>query len=98
VGRSRGETSLVFLARAATLLSPEVLRGLGLTTRESEVLGLVARGRATTEVAAELDLSPRTVEKHLEHVHSRLGVRDRAEAVATAWAAVAAPGPSRLTA
>jgi DNA-binding CsgD family transcriptional regulator len=95
VGRPRGETSLVFLARAATLLSPEILRGLGLTVRESEVLGLVARGRSTSETSAELGLSPRTVEKHLEHVHSRLGVRDRAEAVATAWAAVTAPGPAR---
>jgi DNA-binding CsgD family transcriptional regulator/GAF domain-containing protein len=70
-------------------LSPESLRGLGLTRRESEVLAGLARGRSTAETASDLGISTRTVHKHAQRVHSKLGVRDRAAAVATAWAAVA---------
>jgi DNA-binding CsgD family transcriptional regulator len=67
--------------------TPERLRLLGLTRRQAEVLALVARGRQSAEIAAELGLSPRTIEKHLEGVYARLGVHNRAEATARALGA-----------
>ena len=51
-----------------------------LTTREMEVLRLVARGMTDAEVADELFLSPRTVGSHLSSIYTKLGVRSRTEA------------------
>ncbi len=68
-------------------LSDTALRGLGLSPRESEVLRLLARGRTTQLVAAEMEISPRTVHKHTERIHAKLGTHDRAQAIATALAA-----------
>jgi DNA-binding CsgD family transcriptional regulator len=48
-----------------------------LTEREGEILRLVARGASNCEVGLELGISPRTVEKHLEHVYRKLGVHGR---------------------
>ena len=53
----------------------------GLTTREVEVLGLVARGLTNAQVAQELYLSPRTVNAHLNSVYGKLGLRSRSAAV-----------------
>jgi DNA-binding CsgD family transcriptional regulator len=66
---------------------PAALRGLGLSPRQSEVLALVAGGRDNRQVAAVLGVSHRTVQKHLEHIYDRLGVRTRAAATARAVAA-----------
>jgi DNA-binding NarL/FixJ family response regulator len=61
-------------------------RGL-LTAREQEVLQLVARGRSNDEIARQLVLSVRTVERHVENVYAKIGVSGRtARAAATAWA------------
>ena len=57
---------------------------LDLSERQLEVLRLVALGRTNREVAAELFLSERTVERHLGDIYDRLGVRNRAEAIALA--------------
>jgi DNA-binding CsgD family transcriptional regulator len=78
---------VVLLERAARVLSPETLAGLGLTPRESEVLHGLARGTAPAALARDLAVSPRTVAKHVQRIHAKLGVRSRAQAVATAWAA-----------
>jgi DNA-binding CsgD family transcriptional regulator len=53
-----------------------------LTTREREVLGLVALGRRNAEIAAALWVTESTVRKHLEHVFEKLGARNRTEAAA----------------
>jgi DNA-binding CsgD family transcriptional regulator len=55
---------------------------LGLTAREAEVLGWVARGKTNAEIAAELFISPQTVRKHLENIFEKLGVRTRTAAAA----------------
>lgn len=62
--------------------SAESLRSFGLTRRQSEVLHLLARGRSTEEIAADLFISQQTVRKHLEHIYHRLGVHTREAAVA----------------
>ena len=52
-----------------------------LTARESEVVRLVARGMSNKAIAQQLDISPRTVEGHLNHVFDKLGVLSRTELV-----------------
>jgi len=52
-----------------------------LTDREAMVLKLVARGRTNVAIAHQLDVSPRTIAKHLEHAYRKLGVTSRAAAV-----------------
>jgi DNA-binding CsgD family transcriptional regulator len=52
----------------------------GLTRRELEILRLVAAGRTSREIAAELFLSPRTIEMHVSGVLAKLDSRTRAEA------------------
>ena len=61
-----------------------VCRAEGLTRRETQILALVAQGRHNREIAAELTLSPRTVERHVGKILARLGVANRAEAAAVA--------------
>ncbi len=58
-----------------------------LTEREGDVLQLVAQGLTNREIAQQLFISPATVRTHLEHVFEKLGVRSRAAAVSTAFAA-----------
>ncbi|MDX6267883.1 MAG: hypothetical protein QOD70_2623 [Frankiales bacterium] len=53
-----------------------------LTTRERQVLDLVAEGRTNQAIGHELQMSPRTVAKHLEHVYRKLEVSCRVQAVA----------------
>lgn len=57
----------------------------GLTSRQAQVVRLVALGRSNQGVADELGLSDRTVQKHLEHAFRRLGVRTRSAAATRAW-------------
>lgn len=54
----------------------------GLTAREAEILMWVSRGKTNKEVGLILETSPRTVNKHLEHIFEKLGVPTRTAAVA----------------
>lgn len=51
-----------------------------LTRREHEILVLVANGETNPQIADCLSLSPRTVQKQLEHIYEKLGVRTRTAA------------------
>jgi DNA-binding NarL/FixJ family response regulator len=82
-------------AEGRTVLSPAIAsrlvsrvrepRNETLSAREREVLRLVARGTSNREIAAELFISQATVKTHLTHLYAKLGVNDRAAAVATAY-------------
>ena len=52
----------------------------GLTRRQVDVLRLLAAGRSNREIAAELVISPRTAEHHVQDVYARIGVATRAGA------------------
>jgi DNA-binding CsgD family transcriptional regulator len=62
---------------------------LSLTTREAEVLIWIARGKSNRDISDILGISPRTVNKHLEQIFTKLGVENRASAAALAVGALA---------
>ncbi|HTI34407.1 MAG TPA: response regulator transcription factor [Miltoncostaea sp.] len=59
-------------------------QGPAISEREREVLALTADGLSAPQIGARLHLSPATVKSHLQNVYEKLGVSDRAAAVATA--------------
>ena len=66
---------------------PPEPRAGGLSARETEVLRLVARGLSNDDIARQLVLSVRTVERHAANVYAKVGASGRtARAIATAWA------------
>jgi DNA-binding CsgD family transcriptional regulator len=58
---------------------PDVLRRYGITEREHDVLLLVAAGRTSVQIADELVISRRTVDKHVERLLAKTGARRRGE-------------------
>jgi DNA-binding NarL/FixJ family response regulator len=84
-------------ARDAELAAADALTALGavatatragtLSPRETEVLRLVAHGLSNDDIAAQLVLSVRTVERHVANVYAKIGASGRtSRARATAWA------------
>jgi DNA-binding NarL/FixJ family response regulator len=89
-------TAVRAAAEGRTVLSPAIASRLVnrvrapqptgvLSAREREVLRLVAKGTGNREIAAELFISQATVKTHLTHIYEKLGVKDRAAAVAVAY-------------
>jgi len=89
--------AIVRVARGETVLAPEIQAGLAtairarededrplLTPREREILGLIAEGYSAPEIGERIHLSPATVKTHLQHLYEKLGVSERAAAVAEA--------------
>jgi two-component system, NarL family, nitrate/nitrite response regulator NarL len=75
------------LARVRRLLPPRLPGGetpRRLTRRELDVLSLLVEGLSQPEIAERLFISPKTVGKHIEHILPKLGVHNRAQAVALA--------------
>jgi DNA-binding CsgD family transcriptional regulator len=65
-------------------VSPKRLQALGLTPREAEVLFWVSEGKTSAEVAIIVSAKARTIDKHLEHIFSKLNVETRTAAAAIA--------------
>jgi DNA-binding response OmpR family regulator len=76
---------LLRLAKDSSTDTPaEFSSELGLTSREGEVLSWLSKGKTNRDIAQILGLSPRTVDKHLEQIYSKLGVENRTAAAAIA--------------
>lgn len=90
VGRS-GDEHFVRLSESVEGREQDLLReGLKLTARESDVLLWISRGKSNRDVSEILNISARTVNKHLEQVFTKLGVENRAAAAAIATRIIAA--------
>jgi HD-GYP domain-containing protein (c-di-GMP phosphodiesterase class II)/DNA-binding CsgD family transcriptional regulator len=70
----------VLAAAGHTVPVPSRPRPVGLSDREVEVLGLLARGCSNAEIAARLVISRRTAEHHVQHIYTKIGVSSRAAA------------------
>jgi two-component system, NarL family, nitrate/nitrite response regulator NarL len=89
-------TAILAASRGETILGPEVQTGLAeqirfreesearprLSDREHEVLKLIAEGLSAPEIGERIHLSTATVKTHLQHLYEKLGVSERAAAVA----------------
>lgn len=85
LGASRGGDERLLIQSQAHVPEPEALvRALKLTQREAEVLHWVALGKTNVEVGTVLEMSPRTVNKHLEHIFQKLNVETRTAATTVA--------------
>lgn len=85
MGKLGANEFLLRLAKDFTSETPaEFSSELGLTAREGEVLSWLSKGKTNRDIAQILGLSPRTVDKHLEQIYSKLGVENRTAAAAIA--------------
>jgi DNA-binding response OmpR family regulator/DNA-binding CsgD family transcriptional regulator len=78
-GSGLGETMLLLQVRP---VADTRSRTAELTRREAEVLSWLAKGKTNRDIGEILGMSPRTVNKHLEHVYAKLGVETRTSAAA----------------
>jgi len=72
-------------ARVGSTATPATSRPHGLTERELQVLRLLSGGKTNREIAAELVLSDRTVDRHVSNIFAKLGVPSRVAATAYAY-------------
>jgi len=85
IAKLRPDEFLLRLAKTPGSDSPaEFSREFGLTNREGEVLSWLSKGKTNRDIAQILGLSPRTIDKHLEQIYSKLGVENRTAAAAIA--------------
>ncbi len=91
-GEVLGGERLILLDEQRTETSTRRLaESCRLTGREAEVLNWLAGGKTNRDIAEILGMSPRTVNKHLERVYVKLGVENRAAAVAIAVQTLGSP-------
>lgn len=57
----------------------------GLTSREQQILDLIAEGYTNRQISSNLSISEATVENHIHHIFVKLGISNRAQAVAHAF-------------
>ena len=79
-GRRLDADSVAAVLEAAGHRRPQVPRPAGLTAREAEVVGLLARGLQTKQVARALGISAKTADRHIQNAYAKIGVSTRAAA------------------
>lgn len=83
-----GAQRLLLLQEELFAFPVERLNTLGLSSRETEVLGWIAQGKSNPEIALILHISVRTVHKHIERLYAKLGVENRHAAMTVASQAI----------
>ena len=78
-GRLDGD-AVAAVIEAAGLDPPDITDPADLTSREAEVIGLLARGLQTKQIASRLDISPKTADRHIQNAYRKMGVSTRAAA------------------
>ena len=86
-----GQTAVVIEPAPASEIAPLLGAAYGLSPRELDITGLIARGTGTTAIAARLQLSTHTVRDHIKSIFGKVGVSSRGELVAALFAEHAAP-------
>ena len=81
---SPASIATVRLLRQGSMMQPDLLQTLGITLREAEVLAWVFEGKTNKDIGVILRISPRTVQKHLEHVYQKFAVETRTAAASKA--------------
>jgi DNA-binding NarL/FixJ family response regulator len=81
-GERSGDLLLLFDETAMAKPASPSMDGYQLTPREHDVLAWLAKGKTNRDIAEILGMSPRTVNKHLEHIFVKLGVETRTAAAA----------------
>lgn len=94
----RARLALAPAVREAAPGPPDPVEALGLTSRERDVLRLVAAGHTNRRIAEELFISPKTASVHVSNILGKLGVSGRGEAAAVAHRLGLFPDGERLTA
>ena len=79
------DQNLLLLEEHPTTMQLQSLVPFGLSPREAQVLDWVAQGKTNKEIGVILELSPRTVQKHLEHIYRKIYVESRTAAAAKAY-------------
>jgi DNA-binding CsgD family transcriptional regulator len=74
------DQNLLLLEEHSTTMRLQSLVPLGLSPRQAQVLSWVTQGKTNKEVGLILELSPRTVQKHLEHIYQKISVERMAAA------------------
>jgi HD-GYP domain-containing protein (c-di-GMP phosphodiesterase class II) len=92
--------SVAAVLDAAGQRTPRLTRPAGLTEREAQVIGLIARGLQTKQVGRTLGISTKTADRHLQNGYAKIGVSTRAAATVfamqhglTAWGELPIAGP-----
>jgi DNA-binding CsgD family transcriptional regulator len=79
------DQNLLLLEEHPTTMQLQSLVPFGLSPREAQVLDWVSQGKTNKEIGVILELSPRTVQKHLEHIYRKIYVESRTAAAAKAY-------------
>ncbi len=93
--------AVIAVVEAAGQQAPRIERPSGLTEREAQVIGMLARGLQTKQVAAALGISVKTADRHIQNAYRKIGVSTRAAATLfamehglVAWGELPIPSPS----
>jgi len=90
------DQNLLMLEERPTTMQLQSLIPFGVSPREAQVLDWVAQGKTNKEIGVILDLSPRTVQKHLEHIYRKIYVERRTAAAAKAYELASIPSKQTI--